>query len=319
MKSRVKFVIAIVFIAVGASAQVAKLRTEDMMDAVFDMKKAAGAADSLASDGMKYCRWGYAELDGSDLDVAISRYLLKHGSQVPDDIAASNLWRVSLIARDIANQSATGASMCYLQLRLSDEARNVGLRAASLSTKLLIARTKFNEFAYERTKWQEAQTDSSHKDAKGESLGSVPTKDILAAAIEMKDAAEIESKLAARSRKTPGCLQSNSPTQIDWSDLDKIIDYMTRVANSPHRAIPAANVWGVAIQAEAAQLSILITQQSCLPYAGEKKEARNLASDATAAYGRLRRAIADFEALALRQTQSEEQETALKNQVVQEQ
>ena len=87
--------LAISIISLQCAAQVSKVSSENIMDVVFDMKKASEAVDKLASDMSKYCRWGIASLDTSDLDVAISRFLLNHGSQVPETVLASKMWRVS--------------------------------------------------------------------------------------------------------------------------------------------------------------------------------------------------------------------------------
>jgi hypothetical protein len=128
--------IAVSIASLQCAAQVSKVTSEDLMDAAFDMKKASEAADKLASDGSKYCRWGIASLDTSDLEVAISRFLLNHGSHVSENVSASKMWRVSFVAGDIINHLAMGASECDLKLRYSDDARSVALAASSALLKL---------------------------------------------------------------------------------------------------------------------------------------------------------------------------------------
>jgi len=310
--------VAISLISLGAAAQVTKASSEDLMDAAFDMKKASLAADKLAADGFKYCRWSLAELDTSDLDVAVSRFLLNHGSQVPENLSASKMWRVSLLTRDLVNQLAMGSSMCNLRIRFSDEARRVGRAASSSLLKLMVARSKFNDLAYQQTKRQESIRGPEDKERSGEGSGKVATKEILVAALEMKAAGEIEGMLAAKSQTTSGCLHSDPTEPIDWSDLTKLIDYMNHISNSPS-TIPPANMWGVALEAEVAELSIFRTLDLCTPYAAEKKKARNVATESSAAYHRLRVAITVFEALALRQTEWEEQVVTQKQELVQEQ
>jgi hypothetical protein len=81
--------------SVQIQAQVSKVNSEDIMDAAFDMKKASERADKLASDMSKYCKWDAASFDTSDLDVAISRFLLDHGSHVPETVLASKLRETS--------------------------------------------------------------------------------------------------------------------------------------------------------------------------------------------------------------------------------
>ena len=102
----------------------------------------------------------------------------------------------------------------------------------------------------------------------------------------------------------------------DLTELAKLIDYMARVPHTSY--IPAANMWSVLTEANLAELEVTITLGQCEYYAAEKKQARNLATEALHAYHRLRAAIAKFDALSLQQTEYEEQ-MAQKQPVVQEQ
>jgi hypothetical protein len=78
-------------------------------------------------------------------------------------------------------------------------------------------------------------------------------------------------------------------------------------------------MWGVTVgEASVAQLDIVLTMQECLPHAGEKKKADNVATEAFKAYHRLTTDIASFDVLALQQTEWKEQDSE-KHVVVQEQ
>jgi hypothetical protein len=200
--------IAVSIASLQCTAQVSKVSSEDIMDAAFDMKRASDAADKLAADGSKYCRWSIASLDTSDLEVAISRLLLNHGANVPENVSASKMWRVSFVGADITNQLAMRTSECDLNLRYSDEARSVSLAASSALFKLMLARGKFNNFAYQQTIWQEqnsqerGNTDSDER----QGTGKVTTDVILVAASEMREAAEAVGKLTTESQATSGCV-----------------------------------------------------------------------------------------------------------------
>src|ERR1022692_4310827 len=95
-------------ICIPCVAQATRINADDLMDSAFDMKKSAERADKLASDGSKYCGWGIASIDASDLSDAISRFLLSHGSSVPETVLASKMWRVSFVAKDLTNQLEMG-------------------------------------------------------------------------------------------------------------------------------------------------------------------------------------------------------------------
>src|SRR5207245_8911403 len=93
--------IALLFALLGSvpcTAQVVKANSEAIMDAAFEMKKAAEQADKLDPDGRKHCGWGISSTDASDLNDAISRFLLNHRIQVPEKLPASTLWHVSFVA-----------------------------------------------------------------------------------------------------------------------------------------------------------------------------------------------------------------------------
>src|SRR5271170_4549876 len=110
MTIRFTVTLALFSLGFGATAQdvahVREVSADEIMDAALDMRRAAEQADKLGADGAKYCNWSVASLDASDLDAAISRFLLNHGSRVPETIPASKVWRVSFVAGDMVHQLA---------------------------------------------------------------------------------------------------------------------------------------------------------------------------------------------------------------------
>jgi hypothetical protein len=315
--------IALSLLTLPGAAQVGKVSPEDVVDGALDMKRASEKADKLIPDGTKYCKWGVASLDTSDLEVAISRSLLNHGSNVPEKIPASKMWRVSLVAADIINQFAMNVSECDLRLRSSDQARAVFLSASPALERLITVRTRFDELAYQQTRWQEQSTQAPRNDEVPDppGAGKLATGEILAAAREMKEAAEAAGRVTATSRKNSACIHADNQGKApDFTDLTKLIDYMIAVSGSNSTStIPAANMWGVSSAGDAAQVDILLTLEGCSTYAGEKKEARSAATESLQVYHRLTAAIAAFDALALRQTEWEEKCAALSESVIREQ
>jgi hypothetical protein len=299
-------------------AQASKVSSDDVMDAAFDMKKASEAADKLAGDGSKYCKWGTSSMDTSDLDVAISRFLLNRGSQVPENISASKMWHVSIVAGDLVHQLAMGSLGCDLRLRLSEDNRRVALAVSSTLLHFMLARTRFNDLAYRQTIWQEQNSEEA-KTPEPQEPKKVPADRILIAAREMKDAAEAASSRLAASETTPACLHTSSPSKAtDLAELTKLIDYMTHQSHSDS-TIPAANMWGVGREADAAQIDVIGILGACAPYAGEKKAAGKIVAESIPVYHRLSEAIATFDALALRQTEWEEQTSVQSQHVLKEQ
>ena len=292
---------------VRIQAQVSKVSSENIMDAAFDMKKASEAVDKLASDMSKYCKWGIASLDTSDLNVAISSFLLNHGSQVPETVLASNMWRVSFVAGDVIHHLAASSSQCDLGRRYSDDAR-MSDAASSVLMRLFWARSKFNKLAYQQTRWQEQE--SGNVEQNESNLNSHATKvdpdEVLGAAREMKEAVEVSGKVAAEAETTAVCLHSDSKVALDLTNLDKLVD----MARTPHSYIRAANMWDVTVmEASAAQLDLIGALTACSLHAVEKKKAMNVVSESLRAYTRLASATAAFALLALQQTEWEEQTT----------
>ena len=152
MKFWATFILAIFAVGVRCCAQVTKVSPEDLMDTVLDMKKAAATADKLAPDGLKYCHWGIAPIDATDLDSAVSRFLLNNGSQVvPEDISASKIWRVSLVADDLINQLEIRLQGCNLGMRLNRGIYDVAVAVKPVLSKLQEAKYKFARQAFQQT------------------------------------------------------------------------------------------------------------------------------------------------------------------------
>ena len=302
--------IALAILSLPGAAQVGKVSPEDVMDGALDLKRASEKADKLVPDGTKYCKWSTASLDTSDLEVTISRSLLNHRSNVPEKIPASKMWRVSLVVANIINQFAMNVSECDLRLRSSDQARAVFLSASPALEGLITVRSKFDELAYQQTRWQEQSTRApgnvEEPDTQRLGNGKVATSEILTAAREMKEAAEAAGRVTTISRKNSACIHADNEGKApDFTDLTKLIDYVAAVSGS-NSTVPAANMWGVSSAGDAAQVDILLTLEGCSTYAGEKKEARSAATESLQAYSRLTTAIAAFDGLALRQTEWEE-------------
>ena len=130
-------------------------------------------------------------------------------------------------------------------------------------------------------------------------------RQVLSAAREMKEAAEAAAKVTSEALNVKECRQTNSATTApDLTYLNKLVEYLEQVSRVPSY-IPAANIWRADFEVLTAQLDILLTLETCLPHAGEKKKARNVATEALHAYHQLTTAIATFDVLALlRQKQS---------------
>jgi len=307
--------------SVLCTAQVVKANSEAIMDAAFDMKKAAEQADKLKPDGRKHCGWGISSTDAPDLDDAISRFLLNHRIQVPETLPASKLWRVSFVAGDLIHKLAMGGSQCELKIRYSDglrvrysaDAHGVHIATSGILVRFMQARITFNQLAYQQTRWQEQGNSQVPEDSiqreGGIPSGRVDSERVLSAAREVKEAAEAARKVSAEATGTTPCLLSDTPSKPpDLSYTTKLVDYIERTAHMRTK-IPATNIWGVNVEARNSQIDILATMQACAAagYVGENKKARKIASEALQAYHRLTAAIAKIDALALQQTEWEEQ------------
>lgn len=289
------------------------------MDAALDMKRAAELADKLAPDGTKYCKWGISYIDASDLDVAISRFLLNHGTRVPDYVPASKMWHVSFVVNDIVHQLAVGATQCDVDVRFSDNARSVSVSASSILSKLMLARGKFDQLAYQQTQWQEESNSQNQSEAYNRNLpdtGQVAPSKVLGAARDLEQAAEGAAKVTNEAAKAKGCRHTDlKAPEVNY--LAKLLDYLEHTPHLPNY-VPALSMWGARYEVLDAQLVIFTTMESCTYYAIEKKQARNMATEALQAYHQLTAAIATFDSLALRQTEWEEQ-NAEKQPAIQEQ
>ena len=304
----VAVVIVLLMISVPCVAEVHKVSSDDIMDAALDMKRAAELADKLAPDGARYCRWGISSLDASDLEVAISRFLLNHGTRVPDYVPASNMWHVSSVVDNMVHQLAMGMTQCDLDLRFSGNARSVAVSSSSILNKMTTAREKFDLLAYQQTQWQEESNSRSQSEAYNHSFsdtGQVMSSKVLSAARGLEQAVEVAAKVTNVVAKTKGCRHTDvGPPEVVY--LTKLLDYLEHAPHLPGY-VPASNMWGVRYEALTAQLVILTTLESCTYYASEKKQARNEATEALQAYHELTATIATFDSLALQQTEWEEQ------------
>jgi hypothetical protein len=97
-----------------------------------------------------------------------------------------------------------------------------------------------------------------------------------------------------------------SDKRIELVELNKLIDRVSRVSRSGSY-IPAADMWLVAITAETPKLAVQNAISACGYYALWKKKAKKVADAALDSDQRLKAAVAKFDALALKQTEWEEQ------------
>lgn len=316
IKLSVVFAALATVIAIGreCAAQATKVNTDEAMDGVFEIRKAAEAADKLAPEGARYCKWGRVSSDTSTLDAAISRFLLNHESRVPEEFRASKMWRVGFVAEDLANQLEMGLQLCNARLRSSDGARSLAAAAKPVLLKLLDATQKFEVIAYQQTVWQSRNNEKPENIQRAFGGTRVDTGEITTALREVGEAWDVARKVIADADAAKECYHDSSPTEpMELKELAKLLDYTTRAPRSANYT-PAANVWLVAIEADTTELEISTTLESCTYFSGEKKKAERLASEALGAYHRLKAAITKVDLLALQQTEWEELMT--QNQIV---
>jgi hypothetical protein len=295
---------------VAPVAQFHAVSGDDIIDAALEVKRVAVLVDKIAPDGTKYCRWGVSPLDTSDLDAAISRSLLAHGSRVPDTIAASKMWRVDSVVGEMVHQLAMGVAQCALNLRHNENAQSAYTSASGALLRLMQARGKFDALAHQQTRWQEESSSQDgrsdvHDNGHAFEGGQVDPSQFLVAARDVKEAADAAAKVSHESESTKGCVRELSRKMPDLAYLPKLVDYLDHSPSLPSY-IPAGNMWAAHEDGLAAQLDVFLTMTRCMPYSGEKKQARKMATEALQAYHRLTAAIVTLDLLALQETEWEE-------------
>jgi len=289
-------------------AQVTKLNTDDLMDIVFDMKKAASTADKFAADGSKYCHWGLVSLDASDLDLVVSRFLLNRGSVVPADISASKMWHVDFIAGDLINQLEMGLQECNVGVRINSGARDVAVASKPVLLKFIDARQRFDRLAYEQTAWQERKRAMPGDGDENLRVPAVDASDILGASLEVREAWESANKAILKAATTKECSRFDSSGLAEEPvEMNKLIDRLSRLTRAGSYNLPAADMWLAAMTAENQKFTLLLPLEACAYYSLDKKKAAKVATESLDSYHRLRAALAKFNALALKQTEWEEQ------------
>lgn len=264
-------------IGIQCHAQATKVNADDLMDIVVDMKRAAAAADKLASDGSKYCRWGSAALDASDLNFAVSRFLLNHGSIVPEDISASKMWHVDSVAGDLINHLEMGLQECNIGVQVSRDARDVAVAGKPVLLRFIDARHRFARLAYEQTAWQERKH-AMPGDADGNLLvPAVDASELLGASLEVREAWESANKVILKAATTKECSHFDSSGLADEPvELNKVIDRLSRLTGTDSYILPAADIWLVAITAEDQKFAVLIPLEACAVYSLDKKKAEKV-------------------------------------------
>jgi len=286
-------------------SQETEVSPEDAMDVAFEMKKAAERADELQADGAKYCGWGKARVDASDLDVAIS-HLLDRGRLVPEHMSGSKMWRASFVATDLIRQLDIGGTGCALRERYSGGAHGLFGEYVSVSERLRSLTFKFDQLAARQTLWQEEANLGNLRESQQGDSGTlkVQLRSVLAAAREMMEAAKAAEKLTEESERVSGCVLGDRPT----SDLKALIALIGDLSRGPNDyLLLASNMRAANLDGEIAEMGIITALQTCAPYAAEKKKARIMAEQALGAYHRLVKSIVEFEPLIVRQAEWEEQ------------
>jgi hypothetical protein len=294
-------------------AQVTKVNTGDLMDTVMDMKKAAATADKFSPDGSKYCHWGVATLDASDLDSAVSRFLLSRGSQVvPDDISASKMWHVGLVADDLINQFEFRLQECNLGMRLNPDIHSVAVIGKPVLSKLQDAERRFAEQAFQQTEWQEWKyikplfPNRSYGASDGLGAPGAEASEILTASLAVREAWEAASRVVIEAETTKECVRFGPLHKDEPVELNKLIDRLSSVPRSGSYIL-SSDIWLVTITTESPELAVQYALEACGPFALWKKKAKKVADAAVDSDHRLKAAVAKFNALALKQTEWEEQ------------
>jgi len=208
-------------------------------------------------------------------------------------------------------QRRTSRQRHWSRVRYSTDAASVRDAAFDILMRFILARITFDQLAYQQTRWQEQGNpqvpENSIQPEGGTPSGRVDSETVLSATREAKEAAEAASKVSAEATGTTRCVDAPSKPP-DLSYTTKLVDYLERTARM-RTNIPAANIWGVNVEARNSQLDILGTMQVCAAagYVGLNKKARTIASEALQAYHRLTTAIVKIDALTLQQTEWEEQ------------
>ena len=295
-----------------AAQQIQKIDSENIMDAAMDMKRAVVLADNLNPDGAKYCNWGLNMFDVSGLDKGISGYLLNHGSKIPDNIAASKMWRVGYIVVGLVNQLMMGTMQCRLRSPVSSDARIIYSSASSVLQRLLQAQDKFERLAYQQTGWEEQRSSQDKSEVYNKALpdtGQVAPAKFLRAIRDVQEAAEAAAKVTSEAQKTKGCSLDSGAKAPELDFLSRLVSDLgglERTSRLPGY-VPAGHMWEANFDATAAQLDIAITSEVCTPYPGQNRGASNMSSEALQAYHRLRAANATLYSQAIQQTEWEEQ------------
>jgi hypothetical protein len=294
-------------------AQDSRVDTDELMDIVFDLKKAAATADKVAADGHKYCHWGIPLLDVSDVDSAVSRFLLNHGSRVPDDILASNLWRFSGVAEDLVNQFEAGWQDCNRGAVLSRNISDVADSGRAVLSKLEDTKFEFDGQAYLQTtrqEWKYLRPLFDRFPGADDRLGApgADAHEVLGAARELREAWDGASKAVIEAAATKDCQRYDGSGQTEEPrDLDKLIGRLSSTSGS-RSYVPASDIWFVvAITTPEQTLNVQHALTSCNYYAIWRKKAKKVADRASDAEHRLKVAAAKLEALAFKQTEWEEQ------------
>jgi len=235
------------------------------------------------------------------------------------------MWRVSFVADDLINQFEIRVQGCNLGMRLNRDTYDVAAVGKPVLSKLRDAKLKFADQAYLQTVWEESKfikplfPDRSWGADDGLGAPGADAKEILGASLEVRGALESANKVVIEAATTKECLRFGpSDKRIEHVELDKLIDRVSHVSGSASY-VPAADMWGVAIMAETPKLAVQYAIEACGYNALWKKKAKKLADAAFDSDHRLKEAVAQFEALALKQTEWEERVFQKQQGVIQEQ
>jgi hypothetical protein len=163
------------------------VKTEDVVRAAFEVMKAAQVADGIDAEAVERCDATHrAKVASSDVEEAISRYLLRPGQYVPAAVPASNVWLVRKPSSAALHALILNWLLC--EGRVDLRARDTARRAARAATALASARESLALLALRMT--QSEELGGFDPSAARGPIQQVSGEEILATALEMKAAAE---------------------------------------------------------------------------------------------------------------------------------
>lgn len=304
--SRIIILTFLLALNVGCVAQASEASSETIMDAAFDLQKAAKLADSLTAGGAKYCHGGRPRIDFSDLDEAISRHLLNHASHVPEHINVADMWRVSFVAADLLRQLELLGDSCLASRVSSREAESLYRDCLSYEDRFRDALNSFQQIAASETLSREQRNLSSivaAEKAKNERVRG-DLQSILLALREMEESAKTAGELSSQGfRKKSDCFDDQLPS----FDIQSLSSLASQIGSQPNQHfLSAGEMIAVQLDSQSFEMIVTLAERLCVQRAAEKKKASKAAIELDKAHMHLVRSIVTFEPLFVRQAEWEE-------------